>query len=283
MAVSCETVWSHSRCPPATTALTRSGYAWACVPTMQNVAFTPLSFSSRSTWGVQVGSGPSSMVMLTPRAPRSEACAMSSATLVTFRSWCRASGVETPASGCRPPAVSACAVQTEVAAAIAVTPSAAARSLLCQPLPLCFAMSARPFAVSADAVHPSSHTNVSARKSCYRSRTNPQGTGDNWRSSATEEGRDGPAETSARAAPASGEEPASKLTGSCEGPGLTCHQVRSSVCRRRSPCAVRRRTSSPRWAPGSALGSGRCPGRGGRGSGCSCSSVPGPAPRTGRP
>ncbi len=86
MAVSCETAWSHSRCPAATTSLTRSGCAWACVPTMQNVAFTPLSFSNCSTCGVQTGSGPSSMVMLTPRAPRSEACAMSAATLATVRS-----------------------------------------------------------------------------------------------------------------------------------------------------------------------------------------------------
>ncbi|MGY3245333.1 hypothetical protein ACVWYT_004782 [Streptomyces sp. TE4109] len=188
MAVSCETVWLHSRCPPATTALTRSGYAWACVPTMQNVAFTPLSFRSCSTWGVQVGSGPSSMVMLTPRAPRSEACAMSSATLVTARSWCRASGAETRASGCRPPAVSACAVQTEVAAAIAVTPSAAATSRLCQPLPLCFAMSARPFVVSAVALRPSRHMNGPMGCLGYRSRTNLQGLGDKGRRSATKAG-----------------------------------------------------------------------------------------------
>jgi hypothetical protein len=63
----------------------------------------------------------------------------------------------------------------------------------------------------------------------------------------------------------------------------SCRQVRSSVCRRPSPCAVRQRTSSLHWAPGSAPGSGRCPGRGDRGSGCSCSSAPGPAPRTGQP
>lgn len=40
-------------------------------------------------------------------------------------------------------------------------------------------------------------------------------------------------------APTSEEEPVSKLTGSRERSRLTCHQVRSSVCHRRSPCAVR--------------------------------------------
>ena len=40
-------------------------------------------------------------------------------------------------------------------------------------------------------------------------------------------------------APTSEEEPVSKLTGSCERSRLTCHQVRSSVCHQRSPCAVR--------------------------------------------
>ncbi|MFI5630792.1 ElyC/SanA/YdcF family protein [Streptomyces sp. NPDC051664] len=40
-------------------------------------------------------------------------------------------------------------------------------------------------------------------------------------------------------APTSEEEPVSKLTGSREISRLTCHQVRSSVCHRRSPCAVR--------------------------------------------
>lgn len=70
------------------------------------------------------------------------------------------------------------------------------------------------------------------------------------------------------------QEPVSMLTGSREKSGLTCHQVRSSVCHRRPPCAVRRRTSSRRWAPGIARGSGRCPRRGGHGSGRSCSSAP---------
>lgn len=39
--------------------------------------------------------------------------------------------------------------------------------------------------------------------------------------------------------PGKEEEPVSKLAGSREGSRLTCHQVRSSVFRRRSPCAVR--------------------------------------------
>jgi len=65
----------------------------------------------------------------------------------------RVSGADTRARGWRSPVGSACAVHTEVAAANVVTPSAAARSRPFQRLPLCRAMSARPFAVSADVVH----------------------------------------------------------------------------------------------------------------------------------
>lgn len=49
MVVSCDTEWLHSRCPAATTFFTRSGWACACIPTMQNVAFTPYSRSTSST------------------------------------------------------------------------------------------------------------------------------------------------------------------------------------------------------------------------------------------
>lgn len=49
MEVSCDTEWSQSRCPAATTFFTRSGWACACVPVTQNVAFTPYSSSRSST------------------------------------------------------------------------------------------------------------------------------------------------------------------------------------------------------------------------------------------
>src|SRR3954470_21444774 len=139
MVVSWDTEWSHSRCPAATTCLTRSGWACACVPTMQNVALTPYWRSTSSTWGVHSGSGPSSMVMLTPRAPWSEACAMSTATVLTALP-----GLADVALGDGPPNAPACAVHTEAPAASNVTPSAAPSTLVFQPRPPCRAMSVPP-------------------------------------------------------------------------------------------------------------------------------------------
>lgn len=137
--VSCVTEWSHSRCPAATTAFTRPGWARACVPTMQKVAFTPLSSSTWRICGVHCGSGPSSMVMLTPRGPLSEAWAMS---MFTTGAGSAASGTEVcPGIGrgsaeavgfagrcaaCRPSAVPAWAVHTDASAATPATPNAAA-------------------------------------------------------------------------------------------------------------------------------------------------------------
>ena len=103
----------------------------------------------------------------------------------------RVSGADTRARGWRSPVGSACAVHTEVAAANVVTPSAAARSRPFQRLPLCRAMSARPFAVSADVVHRWRQGSDRAGSLCYRSRTKPQGAGDNHRRSATDEERVG--------------------------------------------------------------------------------------------
>lgn len=98
---------------------------------MQNVAFTPYSSSTASTSGVHRGSGPSSMVMLTPRGPLSEACAMVTAT-----------GAGSPPAvadadgrGGVALTVPACAVHTAAPAASTVTPSAAPTTLPYQPRP----------------------------------------------------------------------------------------------------------------------------------------------------
>lgn len=174
MVVSWDTEWSHSRCPAATTCLTRSGWACACVPTMQNVALTPYWRSTSSTWGVHTGSGPSSMVMLTPRAPWSEACAMSAATGLTALP--RAADVVALGDG--PPNAPACAVHTEAPAASNVTPSAAPSTLLFQPRPPCRAMSVPPSRSSSPIPwSPCDHLagRATAATGCvrYRSRTIP--------------------------------------------------------------------------------------------------------------
>lgn len=170
MEVLCDTEWSHRRCPAATTFFTRSGWACAWVPTMQNVAFTPNSRSRSSTWGVHTGSGPSSMVMLTPCVPASEACVMVSATGLTSMS-----GVADPfALGDAWPAVPAWAVHTEAPVARIVTPSAAPTSLPYQPRPPCRAMSAS-FRRSSSPVPGHLAGRGAAAGGClrYRSRTIP--------------------------------------------------------------------------------------------------------------
>src|SRR5581483_7301536 len=49
--------------------LMSSGYAAACLPTTQNVAFTPADFNMSSTCGVYSGQGPSSKVSATASVP----------------------------------------------------------------------------------------------------------------------------------------------------------------------------------------------------------------------
>src|SRR5690606_17504118 len=113
-------------------------------PVTQNVAFTPCSRSRSSTWGVHVGSGPSSMVMLTPRSPASEACTMVLETRLTSPAPPGAAGAD--ACGAEPAfTASACAVHTEAPTASAVTASAAPAILPYQPrTPPCRAMSVPP-------------------------------------------------------------------------------------------------------------------------------------------
>src|SRR5881409_4361826 len=110
---------------------------------MQKVAFTPLSFSTCRTCGVQTGSGPSSMVMLTPRAPWSEAWTMLTATGDRPAPAAAEEGCA-EALECCPLNGPACAVHTDVAAATAVTPTAAANTRPYHPRPPCRAMSACP-------------------------------------------------------------------------------------------------------------------------------------------
>ena len=57
--------WLHTPCPALTIRRTSVGYAWACRPISENVACTPFAASRSSTLGVQVGSGPSSIVKAT--------------------------------------------------------------------------------------------------------------------------------------------------------------------------------------------------------------------------
>jgi len=59
----------HSRIPAPVTCATSSGWRSIWVPTMQNVATAPFRCSTSRTFGVQVGSGPSSKVSATVRAP----------------------------------------------------------------------------------------------------------------------------------------------------------------------------------------------------------------------
>ncbi|GAA2919688.1 hypothetical protein GCM10010524_57540 [Streptomyces mexicanus] len=83
--------------------------------------------------------------MLCGTAVRAEPCAPAAGV---------AGCADTPGRACRPPAGSAYAVHTEVAAATAVTPSAAASTRPCQPRPPpCRTMSAPLLAVCVDPVH----------------------------------------------------------------------------------------------------------------------------------
>ena len=185
MVVSCDTVWSHSRCPAATTCLTRSG--WACglrAHHAERGLHPVLLAAPRSTCGVQTGSGPSSMVMLTPRAPRSEACAMSTATGLTALSGGRRRGLRRGR-----PTAPACAVHTEAPAASNVTPSAAAEHPAVPAPPATVPCHVRPASRSSSPIPRSPCDQLTRRGTAatgcvrYRSRTIPVWFPDNWASS----------------------------------------------------------------------------------------------------